>query len=483
MLSFQTTPPGSSQPRPHRLMDRVERGLFARINLASLACFRILFGAIMLWEVARYFKHDWIEHYYINPTFFFTYFGFDWIAPWPGNLMYIHFLFLGVLAVFIMLGLWYRASALLFFLGFTYVFLIDQANYLNHFYLISLLSFLMIFVPAHRMASLDALRRPDWRTSTGPAWPLWLLRFQVGVAYFFGGIAKINGDWLRGEPMRMWLTPRTDFPLVGPLFKEEAVVYLMSYGGLLLDLLIVPFLLWRKTRYVAMLFGVWFHLTNAQLFSIGIFPWFMIAAMVLFLDPAQLRPAMQRVEKWLGGRTRLFEATLKPTARTRRLVLAGLGLYVAFQVLMPFRHHLYPGNVSWTEEGHNFSWHMKLRSKYGTLKMHAVNLETGALRNINLGDYLSTRQRRKLASRPDMVVLFAHHLRDTFKEQGYPYVAIYAENEVSLNGRPKALLIDPTVDLATVERSLLPTPWILPLEAPLQLSNSTELRDDQPAVD
>jgi len=167
-----------------------------------------------------------------------------------------------------------------------------------------------------------------------------------------------------------------------------------------------------------MLFGVWFHLTNAQLFSIGIFPWFMIAAMVLFLDPAQLRPTMQRVEKWLGGKANTFEATLKTTPRTRRLVLAGLGVYVAFQVLMPFRHHLYPGNVRWTEEGHNFSWHMKLRSKQGTLKLYAVNLDTKETMKIDLAAHLSPRQRRKLASHPDMVVLFAHHLRDTFKASG-----------------------------------------------------------------
>lgn len=486
MLSFKTTaptPPGTLPPRPGHLLGRIEQGLFARIDLASLACFRMLFGAIMLWEVARYFKYDWIERYYIDPTFFFTYFGFDWIAPWPGNLMYVHFLFLGVLAAFIMLGLWYRASSILFFLGFTYVFLLDQANYLNHFYLISLLSFLMIFLPAHRMASLDALRRPAWRASTGPAWPLWLLRFQVGVAYFFGGIAKINGDWLRGEPMRMWLAARTDFPLIGPLFKEEAVVYLMSYGGLLLDLLIVPFLLWRKTRYVAMFFGVLFHLTNAQLFSIGIFPWFMIASMVLFLDPTQLRPVMQRVETWLGGNANTFEATVQKTSSARRLVLAGLGLYVAFQVLMPFRHHLYPGNVSWTEEGHNFSWHMKLRSKHGALKMYAVNLDTEEIFQIDLAAHLSPRQRRKMASRPDMVVLFAHHLRDTFQASGIDSVAIYAHNEVSLNGRKKELLIDPTVDLTELERTLLPAPWILPLETPLQLSNSTELREERPAID
>lgn len=114
--------------------------------------------------------------------------------------MYVHFLVLGILTVFILLGLWYRVSSLLFFLGFTYVFLIDRTNYLNHFYLLAWVSFLMVFVPVHRAASLDVVRRPEWRAATVPAWTLWLLRGVVALPYFFGGVAKINGDWLRGDP-------------------------------------------------------------------------------------------------------------------------------------------------------------------------------------------------------------------------------------------------------------------------------------------
>ncbi len=237
--------------------------LFAPVDIAFLVLFRIAFGGIMLWQVWRYFDYGWIQRYYIDPLFHFSYFGFGWVQPWAGDGMYFHFYALGVLAAFIMVGLWYRVSAALFFLGFTYVFLLDQAHYLNHFYLISLISLLMIFLPAHRALSLDALLRPSLRSKTVPAWPLWLLRAQIGIALFYGGLAKLNVDWLRGEPMRMWLADRTAFPLVGHLFTEEWMVYFISYGGLLYDLLAVPFLLWRRTRLAAFAVTVFFHVSNS----------------------------------------------------------------------------------------------------------------------------------------------------------------------------------------------------------------------------
>ena len=264
--------------------------LFAPVDIASLACFRIVFGAIMLWEVIRYFSHGWIERYFITPTFHFTFYGFGWVQPWPGDGMYWHFFALGVLALLIMVGFLYRLSAALFFLGFTYVFLLDQARYLNHFYLVCLLSLLMVLIPAHRALSVDALARPSLRAATAPAWALWLLRAQVGLVYFYAGVAKLNGDWLRGEPIRDWLAYRTDFPIIGPLFTQEPVMWMFAYGGLLLDLLLAPLLLWRRTRWFAFALAVLFHLLNAGLFSIGIFPWLMIAATVMFFPPVGRGP-------------------------------------------------------------------------------------------------------------------------------------------------------------------------------------------------
>lgn len=421
----------------------------------------------MLWEVTRYYSHDWIERYYIDPDFFFTYFGFSWIAPLPDNWMYVHFLGLGLLATFIILGLWYRVSAVLFFFGFTYVFLIDQANYLNHFYLICWVSFLMIFVPVHRAASLDVVRRPGLRLAKVPAWPQIMICAMVGIAYFFGGIAKINSDWLHGEPMRTWLAGSTDFPVIGQYFTEPWAAYFFSYGGLLFDLLIVPLVLWRRTRIFAVIMIASFHLTNFQLFSIGIFPWFMLFATPMFFAPERLRPILG-FEK-LFGEPRTTKASLKTSDRQKRLVMAGVVAFAAFHIFMPFRHHLYPGNVNWTEEGHNWSWHMKLRNKSGTLKLTATDPATGESWTIDQREYLSTRQRSKIRGRPDMIVLFSHYLEEELRKEGHRNVEIRAEANISLNGRPRELLIDPTVDLTKVNRSLMPYPWILPLKTPLRM--------------
>ena len=190
------------------------------VDIASVVYFRIAFGAIMLWQMWRYIDSDWIQRYFLDPDFLFTYLGFDWVQPWPGIGLYIHFYVLAILALFILTGFLYRLSITLFFLGFTYIFLLEQARYLNHYYLICLVSLLLIFVPAHRNLSLNARLRPRLRSKNVPAWTLWLLHLQMNLVYFFGGVAKINLDWLMGWPLRIWLSDRSDVPLIGALFEE-----------------------------------------------------------------------------------------------------------------------------------------------------------------------------------------------------------------------------------------------------------------------
>ena len=118
------------------------RRFFAPVDIASLVFVRIAFGAIMFWEAWRYFDKGWIARYWIRPSYNFKYYGFSWVEPWPGQGMYWHFFILALLAVCIMVGLWYRVTTVFFFLGLTYIFLLEQALYLNHFYMVSLLSFL-----------------------------------------------------------------------------------------------------------------------------------------------------------------------------------------------------------------------------------------------------------------------------------------------------------------------------------------------------
>ena len=123
--------------------------------------------------------------------------------------------------------------------------------------------------------------------------------------------------------------------------------------------------------------------------------------------------------------------------------------------------------MNWTEEGHTFSWHMKLRDKEGSLKLVATDLDTGETWPINQREYLTALQRSNMRGRPDMIVLFSHHLEEELRKRGHRDVEIRAEANISLNGREPQLLIDPTIDLTKVRRSLRHSPWILPLETPL----------------
>jgi vitamin K-dependent gamma-carboxylase len=450
---------------------RLAYRLFEPVDGASIAVFRMLFGAILTWEVWRYFTNDWIERYFIEPQFHFTYYGFGWVEPWPGNGMYWHFAILGALAVCIMLGLFYRVVTPLFFLGFTYVFLLEEARYLNHFYFVSLLALLLCFVPAHRVWSIDAwLAKEKW-SPTVPTWSLWLLRAQIGIVFVGAAVAKMNGDWLRGEPLSMWIAERPDFPVIGRFFDEEWMGLGMSYSGLLLDLLVVPFLLFPLTRPFALMAAIAFHYTNSKLFTIGIFPWLALGTALLFFPPDWPRRLALRIRE---RRLRLPRpAFLTPLPQppggwrlsgARKLLLAGLAVYLALQLFMPLRHWLYPGNVSWTEEGHRFAWHMKLRDKAAEGSFYVVT-GPGFGDDIDPLSYLTEWQYEEMLARPDMIVEFARYLEDEAGEE----VQIRAEVVASLNGRAYQDLLDPGVDLTDVEASPFGTAdWIEPLRTPLE---------------
>ena len=460
------------------LWQRLCAGLFNPVDISFLVFFRILFGGIMLWEVYRYFTYGWIRRYYVEPAVTFEYYGFSWVKPWPETGMYIHFFVLGLAAACVMLGFLYRFAAPVFFLAFTYSFLLDQTRYLNHLYLICLIGFLMCFLPAERAFSVDALLRRKIRTDVVPAWTLWLLRAQVGIPYFYGGIAKLNSDWIHGgEPMRTWLRPLTTTPGGSPVFTSDWVVYGFVIGGLLLDLLVVPLLLWRRTRLFAFVAAILFNLTNAVIFDIGIFPWLMLGALLIFFPPDLMRrfarAFMSSGEEYIDADQSVrpkpvAERSNCPSLTTSQKVVAGvLAAYLVVQLLFPLRHYLYPGNVSWTEEGHNFAWHMKLRTKSGQAVFNVTHPGSGQTWTIKPEDHLKSHQLMKVITKPDLLVLFGHYLAEVKRREGYDTVEVRAHVMVSLNGREPQLLIDPTVDLAKEKVSLLPTRWIVPLTTPL----------------
>jgi hypothetical protein len=439
------------------------------VDGGSLAVFRIAFGLILAWEASRYFTKGWIARYFIEPRFHFTFYGFGWIHPWPGVGMYIHFAALGVLALCVAAGLWHRVTAPLLWLAFTYVFLLDEARYLNHFYAASLFAFLLAIVPANAAWSIDAWRRRPRAPAMVPRWSVWLFRAQVGIIYFFGGVAKINGDWMHGEPMRSWLLETTNVPLIGMIVQHRLELYFFSYGGLFFDLLVTPALLWRRTRPFAFAAAIMFHVLNSQLFSIGIFPWMMIAATTVFFEPGWPRRLAERLRT---ERAKVVIPSERSDEESRVVRLdpsralgmtAGkaslLAAYLLLQILIPLRHFAYPGNVSWTEEGHRFSWQMKLREKQGESRFFVTDARTGETTVVEPETILESWQAAKMATRPDMILQFARYLANERARQGQT-VQVRAQATVSLNGHESRQLIDPTVDLAAQHRTLWPATWV-----------------------
>jgi vitamin K-dependent gamma-carboxylase len=461
--------------------------LFSRVDAASLAVFRIGFGIIMLVEMWRYYNHGWITRYYVTTKFHFTYYGFDWVQPWSETGMYLHFAGLALLAFFITIGFLYRFSIIAFTLGFIYVFLLDQTQYLNHFYLVILLGVLLCFLPAQRAFSVDARLRRRPGPATVPAWSVWALRAQFEVLYLYAGLVKINADWLQLEPMAVWMARGAGLPMIGPLMTEPLLVAVASYGVIILHLVGAPLLLWRRTRLAVFLIYATFHFSNHISFNIGIFPWLTLFGTLIFFEPdwprrvwrslsGQSGQTPQAVPGSRDGLTAAKPAALSPF--TRRLTIGILTGWLAFQVLFPLRHFLYPGNVSWTEEGHRFSWQMMLRDKDSMAKFIVTDPASGKVWRVNSLDYLNSRQIRKMAGRPDMLLQFAHQLaREWETGKNLPGVEVRVETAVSLNGRPQVPLVDPDRNLATVSRDLGHADWILPLTEPQPAATFRRLLD------
>ena len=448
--------------------------LFAPIDAASVAVFRIMFGGILMWEVSRYFSYGWIADYFVDPTFLFHYPGFEWVTPWPGEGMYWHFGVLGVLAFLITVGLFYRVAIVLFFLGFAYVFLLEQARYLNHFYLVGLIAFLMMFVPASRVWSVDALIARKGQPRPIPAWTLLILVAQVEIMYIYAGVMKIDRDWLQGQPLGEWLTRAAEnLPLMAPLLTNETAALLGAYGSIALHLIGAPLLLLRATRLYVFIVYCIFHGLNALLWNIGIFPWFTMAATLLFFPPDWPRQLWRRLVQGVRGVAPAFTTgdapiLAVPAWPVRVAVTSFVALWIAGQILVPLRFFYYPGFVSWHEQGHQFSWQMMLRTKSGVVRFVVRDPATGQTWQVDPEEFIDARQVRKMATHPEMIRQFAHHLeRVWIRDHATKDVEVRVHSAVSLNGRPSQPLIDPSRDLTKVAFSLRPHDWVLPWPGPL----------------
>jgi len=447
------------------------------VDTAWLVAFRILFGMAMCVSMLRFIAYGWIDQFFVNPALHFKYWGFAWVVPLPRGPMHAFVWLLALLALAIAVGFRYRVAAPLFVAGFTYLQLIDAATYLNHYYLASLLGFLLAVSPAARAFSLDALIERRRGDATVSAFWLYLFRFQVGVVYTFAGIGKAHGDWLlHAQPLRIWLGSETDLPVLGALFTLPGAPLLMSWAGFLFDTCIVWLLLTKRFRLGAYLVVLAFHTVTGSLFPIGMFPVIMSLAALVFFSPdwprrvlalgarcwRRIRPARASTAPAAGASEGATTALPGPLPTKWTLALALAGIYCTLQIAVPLRFLAYGGNVLWHEQGLRFSWRVMVREKNGSLTFMVRHKHTGRVQHVSPRTYLTRVQEREISTQPDLILQLAHHIRDDFERRGLGPVEVRVEALVSLNGRRLAPLIDPGVDLASIRDGIGPASWILP---------------------
>ncbi len=452
---------------------RWRRWAEAPVDAAGLAAFRLLFGGTLLLGLCRYVAYGWIEKVFVEPDYFFKYDGFEWVQV-PGPIgLYLLFGFTAVCALGVALGAFYRLSAAGFLLGFLYVQLMDVSTYLNHYYLVVLLAGLALVLPLDRVGSVDAWRRRRRGREAPPTVPRWtyeLLRLQLTVVYFYAALAKAHPDWLlHAQPLGIWMRARVETPLVGALLDEIWLPWVMAWAGFLYDLTIWIWLRWRRSRALAYLAVLVFHAFTHLFFDIGMFPLIMVGATTIFFEPDWPRRLVRRLR-------RASAPALEPSAPTRahalsRPAAAAIALYVAFQILFPLRHLAYPGDVLWNEQGMRYAWKVMVREKNGSLTYHVRDPASGRSWQVNPSEHLVLRQMSDMSSQPDLIAQLGQHIGWTLRRQGLGEVEVRAEAWVSLNGRPPALLLDPSVDLMQVDRGWRPQPWVtdMPDSPPLPI--------------
>lgn len=430
-------------------------------SAAPLAVLRILFGFVMLASIVRFWAMGWIHKLYIQPKFFFSYYGFEWVKP-LGGYTYLLFAVCGLSAFLVAIGYKYRLAILTFFLSFTYIELMDKTTYLNHYYFVSVLSFLMIFLPANACFSVDARKGAF---SEIPRWSVDAVKLMLAIVYFYAGLAKLNSDWLlEAMPLKIWLATKTDLPLIGWMMDKTWAIYGFAWIGTLYDLSI-PFLLFgRRTRLAAFALVVVFHVLTRVLFPIGMFPYIMIVSTLIFFDASFHERILNALRRWFGWSKSALQHHVWAFTHAwhKKFVLGVVMAFFIIQFALPWRYLFYPGELFWTEQGFRFSWRVMLMEKAGYAQFTVVDAVSGKKFAVDNSDFLTSFQEKQMSFQPDFILEYAHHLGKHFAAQGHRNLEVYVESYVALNGRLSTPFIDPNTNLLAQKPGLCHKTWILP---------------------
>lgn len=414
---------------------------FRPIDNAPLILFRIFFGFLFACETFGAIVTGWVRNNFIVPEFTFSHIGMEWLQPLPGYGMYFYFAVMGCLSLLVMLGYKYLYSLGLLTVLWAGTYFMQKTSYNNHYYLLVLVGFIMFFLPADRYASLDVKQNPEKEQLVMPIWCSWVMIFQIAIVYFFATVAKFYPDWLDGTYTKILFTGIRGHQWIQPLFSNPTFHVFIAYAGIAFDGLVVPMLLWRRTRNVAVIASLIFHLFNSVFLEIGVFPYFALSFAVFFYPPETIRRVFFKQKPVFSS---------EPKMEKEKNLLHWLFVpYFIIQLLLPIRHWFVKGDVLWTEEGHRLSWRMMLRERTGFVHFRVIDKKTKESLVFPLSRHITNKQYNAMSSKPDMIWQMAQRIKSHYLLQGKD-VAVYVSCTASVNRKPMKLLIDPETDLAAV---------------------------------
>lgn len=424
----------------------IAQKLFKTVDNAPLILFRIFFGLVFVAESFGAIATGWVTDNLVAPQTNFTFIGFEFLKHLMGDYMYIHFVIMGLLSLGVTLGYKYRFSIIGLTIMWAAVYFMQKTSYNNHYYLMLLVCLIMSFLPANKYASVDVKQKNISPKNYMPQWILLVFIIQVACVYFYATIAKFYPDWLNGTVTSNMYASMTKFPAFSELFQNHYFHLFIAYVGIAFDGLIVPALLWKRTRIFAVVLSLIFHISNSITLEIGVFPYFALAFCIFFFPPEQIRKVFFKKKQPLN------EDIPEYDFESKKVFQCFFIPYLIIQILLPIRHWFIKGDVLWTEEGHRLSWRMMLRSRSGVVRFKVVNKVSDERLFFELSEIYTAKQIARINT-PDMIWQAAQQIKQEFAKEGID-VAVYAQSSlVSINEKPALKLIDSKVDLTEVKWS------------------------------
>ena len=412
----------------------------------SLVIFRICFSIVLLVQTIYFFKLGFIENNILKPFILFPF--FDFLNNPVEQLVYLSAILMLISNIGMIFNKTSRISCLIFFLTFTYLWLLDRGYFNNHYYFISIITFLLFFL--NKKSSFK-------KNYYAPKINIVAFQIMIFLIYFISGVNKINPYWIFDlQPMTHILQTKAQVS-GNNLFSNNIIISLFTFSGLIYDLVIGFFLIFKRTRILGFIFVLIFNSLNFFLFKdvgeIGVFPFLMISTLVLFIDPDKIQKLL-KVKK-----------NEKVILQNKSFVNLLIIFFIIAQVLLPFRHVLVKGNVDYNGVGQRFAWRMKIMYKESKIDFFLKNKLTGDKYNVDVTKMLTPIQYNNLKYYPDLILPLAHKMKShAISEFGIKFPEVTCVFKTSFMGKKEQLLFSPKKDLTLIPINSKASNWIFELE-------------------